>query len=134
MITEDYCSYEVSKLLEEKEFPINEHLFMYVNKDGKLMTDHQACLTLTNEEYRAFFDDYVPTITHQMAMKWLRDIYDIHISVGKAFLINDIDNKPYFVQVCTKKCHTSYNTWSEYHSTYEEAVEAALKHSLKNLI
>ena len=69
-----------------------------------------------------------------MTMKWLRDVYDIYISVSKSFLINDIDNKTYLVYVCTKKCHTSYNAWSEYHSTYEEAVEAALKYCLTELI
>ena len=69
-----------------------------------------------------------------MAMKILRDVYDIHIDVSYSFLVNDIDNKPYFVRVCTKECHTSYNAWQEFHSTYEEAVEAALKYALENLI
>ena len=106
MLTEDYCSYEIAKLLKAKGF--ND---VYPRGDCTAF----AC-------------------THQMAMKWLRDVYDIHISVGKTFLINDIDNKPYLVHVCTKKCHTSYNSWQEYHSTYEEAVEAALKYCLTELI
>lgn len=111
-ITEDYCSPRVSKILREKGLG-KEHFSHYVqvqNGDGTI--------------------EAVGVCTHQIAMKFLRDVYDIHISVNKSFLINDIDNKPYLVYVCTKKCHTSYNAWSEYHSTYEEAVEAALKHVL----
>lgn len=87
-ITEDYCSYEVAKLLEEKGFPIVEHLFMYVNKDGRLMTDHQACLTMTNEEYRTFFfDNYIPTVTQALAMKWLRGNNIIIIPQPEYFLV-----------------------------------------------
>ena len=66
-----------------------------------------------------------------MAMKILRDVYDIHISVSCSLFVHDIDNKQYLVYVCTKKRH---NSWCEYHSTYEEAVEAALKYALENLI
>lgn len=115
MITEDYCSYEVAKLLKEKGF----------DEDTERVYERNimACR----------YEDY-PMPTHQMAMKWLRDVYDIHISVNKTFLINDIDNKTYLVYVCTKECHTSYNAWSEYHSTYEQAVEAALKYCLTELI
>ena len=70
-----------------------------------------------------------------MAMKILRDIYDIHIVVSRTFMIYDIDNKKqYFVRVCTKEHHTVYDSWYEFYSTYEEAVEAALKYALENLI
>ena len=103
--TEDYCSQEVVKLLKDE---IGSSDLSYIWQDNK--------------------------VTHQMAMKILRDVYDIHIDVSYSFLVNDIDNKPYFVRVCTKECHTSYNAWQEFHSTYEEAVEAALKYALENLI
>lgn len=122
MLTEDYCSYEVAKLLKEKGFPIGEHLYMYVNKDGKLMTDHQACLTMTNEEYRTFFDDYIPTVTQALAMKWLR---------GNNIII--IPQPEYFS--CDKCESWGIDIWAgnNYEKslldfpTYEEAVEAALK-------
>ena len=103
--TEDYCSQEVVKLLKDK---ISSPDLNYIWEDNK--------------------------VTHQMAMKILRDVYDIHISIGYSFNFNKIDNKLYLVQVFTKEHHTSYNAWGEYHSTYEEAVEAALKYALENLI
>lgn len=132
MITEDYCSYEAAKLLEEKGFPIGEHLLMYVNKDGKLMTDHQACLTMTNEEYRTFFDDYIPTVTQALAMKWLREECDLHII---AYPYNANGKKKWCCQV-----YKAFNLLgnekyvNETLDSYEEAVEAALKYCLTYMI
>ena len=60
-------------------------------------------------------------------MKYLRE-KDIYISVERSFLDND-----YIALVNTKEKHVSYNNWREYHKTYEEAVEAALKYCLNNL-
>ena len=116
VISEDYCSYEVTKLLKQKGFPFD-----------RLECGWKRLLNLN------VMETYT-TVTHAIAMKWLREIYDIHISVAKTFIINDMDDKTYLVRVCTKKCHTSYNSWQEYHSTYKEAVEAALKYVLENLI
>ena len=104
-ITEDYCSQKVVKLLKDE---IGSSDLSYIWEDNK--------------------------VTHQMAMKILRDVYDIHISVSYSFFVNDIDNKPYLVYVRTKERHTSYKAWYKYHSTYEEAVEAALKYALEVLI
>lgn len=132
MITEDYVSYEVAKLLKEKGFPINEHLFMYVNKDGKLITDHQACLTMTNEEYRTFFDDYIPTVTQALAMKWLREEYDLHII---AYPYNANGKKKWCCQI-----YKAFNLLgnekyvNETLDSYEQAVEAALKYCLTYMI
>jgi hypothetical protein len=131
MITEDYCSYKVAKLLKEKGFPINEHLFMYVNKDGKLITDHQACLTMTNEEYRTFFDDYIPTVTQALAMKWLREEQGIVITIDYDEDKDCEDNERYGFTVYRKnKREIDLATFP----TYEYAVEAALKYCLTELI
>ena len=118
IITEDYCSPEIVKLLKEKGFKCGATYSKGFVKDG----DGFVGGLVRHED----------NITHQRARKWSRKVYDIHISVDKTFLINDIDNKPYLVRVYTKKYHTSYNSWSEYHSTYEGAVEAALKHILES--
>ena len=123
MITEDYCSEELTKLLLEKGYPLEK-----VSKE-----DNKPIYYYTLKEHSnwsVFY--YIPT--HAQVMKWLRDVYNIHISVNKTFLINSMDDKTYLALVCTKECHTSYNSWQEYHSTFKEAVEAALKYTLKNLI
>ena len=33
------------------------------------------------QEYKNFDEVYIPTITHQMAMKWLREMHNIHIVI-----------------------------------------------------
>ena len=132
MIAEDYCSYEVAKLLEEKGFPIGEHLYMYVNKDGKLMTDHQACLTMTNEEYRTFFDDYIPTVTQALAMKWLRGNKGLFINIGQSKCMNAPIKYRFSIWKDVTYIGKSGDTGD--YSTYEEAVEAALKYCLTYML
>lgn len=136
MITEDYCSYEVAKLLKEKGFPMIEYLYMHVNKDNVFMTDDYACLKLPLEEYHHFDEIYIPTITHQMALKWLRSRGTfIEVKIGEFG-----DKFIYFLttqngcgvwgkdsKVIGSPAHVEYDN-------YEDAVEAALKYSLTNLL
>lgn len=65
MITEDYVSFEVAKLLKEKDF--NEHCEKSYSIDGKL--------------YSNFPDDCILAPTFQMAAKWLRIVYGIDLCV-----------------------------------------------------
>lgn len=135
MLTEDYVSYEVAKLLKEKGFPMDEHLYMYVNKDGKLMTDHQACLTMTDEEYRTFFDNYIPTVTQALAMKWLREVHELFVDIS--FVKDEHQEEKLFwfyaIFELSNNNAAHYNNVDEF-TTYEEAVEAALKYCLTELI
>lgn len=64
MITEDYCSYEVAKLLKEKGFD-EETEDYYCKKDKSL--EWASAWTM------ALPDEYYPCPTMQMAMKWLRE-------------------------------------------------------------
>ena len=121
-ITEDYVSFEVAKLLKEKGFDTSKidgyFQFVYYS-DGKI----------------DFYDDDKPlfvckAVTLQMAMKWLREIHNIFISItyenDGVFTANlkaplkgvdcMVDNK--------------HNCWF----TYEEAAEASIKYCLENLI
>ena len=107
MITEDYCSQEVYRLLREKGF------------NGEIHT------TFDKEGYTQV------SITHQMAMKWLREKKDIIIVI-----------QPEYFNVESKCSMWSCDTWwnDNYEkvqgdfSSYEEAVEATLKYVLENLI
>lgn len=66
MITEDFCSFEVAKLLKEKGF--NEPCYSYYDYERKVQhidLPVETCdMILESNEYLA--------PTHQMAMKWLR--------------------------------------------------------------
>ena len=135
MINEDYCSYEVAKLLKEKGFDgecrtvykSNGCIHDNVRYEGKWLINS----LLFSSEYSA------PTL--QMAMKWLREVHNIFIDIylpshsehedtiyhgTYSFDIFNLNTKVYV-----------YCTWNEKEfNSYEEAVEAALKYVLENLI
>ena len=71
--------------------------------------------------------DVIRIPTHQMAMKWLREVHNIAIETEWEHL--------WYVYV---KPMTSKPSESDYHqcesSKYEEAVEAGIKYCLENLI
>jgi hypothetical protein len=129
MITEDYVSFEIAKLLKEKGF--DEKLFTcYVtDKDKK-----EGCFLIMS-----FTDDKIdnnhsdlcysaPTL--QMTMKWLREVH-------KAFISIIYENDGVFtanlkVPLKGVDCmiDNKHNCWL----TYEEAVEASIKYCLENLV
>lgn len=124
-ITEDYVSYEVAKLLKEKGF---EGIcdYAYSNKGNYFEVD------------RSNFDEvYCLRPTHQMAMKWLREVHNKHCDIGY-----DIDLKWFFQIIDLKETvEYDYLETKHYHAenetrfnSYEQAAEAALKYSLENLI
>lgn len=132
MITEDYVSFEVAKLLKEKGF--NEPCEgFYVNSD---VLSH----TLSNAKNSKWDGDkstmgYISAPTFQMAMKWLREVYNIAISV---YVFNrDLPIKEneihYTCDVATTKI-SSKEGHLRLTGTYEEACEAAIKYCLENLI
>ena len=76
--------------------------------------------------------------THQMAMMWLREEHNKYCDIGY-----DIDLNWFFqiIELKELKEHFDYSELKYYYAensinfnTYEEAVEAALKYVLKNLI
>lgn len=127
MIKEAYCSYEVAKLLKEKGF---DELCKYLYKNnGERYTLASTC-------YQNVCDDgecLCPT--HQMAIKWLREKYNIYISIQPDFPSSK-DYKMYWCWTASffhENC-ISLKGYQCYIETYEEATEAAIKYCLENLI
>ena len=127
MITEDYVSFETAKLLEEKEFPVKEIQTWYCEFDG-----YPDKSIVTNEQY--------PQITLQMAMKWLREKYNLHIIT---LPYAPIDRHPYhpgeadvvyIAQLFRGIIPIDEIGRSVIKLTHEEACEAAIKYCLTNLI
>jgi hypothetical protein len=127
-ITEDYVSLEVAKMLKEKGF--NERSIASYDSKGQLQEGYG---------YWNKTPIWCAAPTHQMAMKWLREEYKIAINIRIA---------------CKKTISYIFDIWdfeiiypNEFvggtidlreqqfdFKSYEEAVEAALKYSLENLI
>lgn len=120
MITEDYVSFVVAKLLKEKGFECAT-LHYYYDKDGDLLFSAWR-VDVGKNEFVA------PTL--QMAMKWLREVYKLYcdIKIGDGDFVIDIIS----LKDGEFGCEVAEPESCVY-PTYEEACEAGIKYCL-NLI
>ena len=152
MITEDYVSFETAKLLKEKGFD-ESTICRYAGKGGvteKWYDDYRERVVCFNweegylieplmdsKEQYEIIGNTISAPTLQMAMKWLREAHDIHISINMGF---DVDNIQYFFFVpiiCEYSNKTGqYQTpfGEQEFNTHEEACEVGIKYCLENLI
>lgn len=124
MITEDYCSYETAKLLEEKGFdaPCRSYYTDYED-----YIDFSYCNDALTDLQMGVWEILRPT--HQMAMKWLREKNIIIVVQPEYFNVERCSYWGYDIWV-----NDNYEKLQGDFPTYEDAVEAALKYSLENLI
>ena len=142
MITEDYVSFELAKLLKEKGF--NEKCLMWyygkniINSDGNPLKADTLLKAQTNsgtiKNEHTIHACTAPTL--QMAMKWLREKHNRNITVKahnnvarlKTIYYIEVQNllEPAGMGFCVNGC--------TFRDTYEEACEAAIKYCLENLI
>jgi hypothetical protein len=136
MITEDYVSFEIAKLLEKKGFLKGVDLRLTQNLS---FYDDIGLHHNLNKWYDSLIQDkidFVVAPTYKMALKWLREMHNIFIEPragetnGKTWYDFDI------IPVNGRKI-----AWNLYNNppfvkrnSYKEAVEAALKYCLENLI
>lgn len=109
---EAYCSYEVYRLLKEKGFKSEDQaicLAPHHNDDG------------TSELY--------PAITHQMACDWIEKTYKYFIEVYRSIDLNG--NYHYSYSVLNKECRYIRKGCTNLNWNHEDAVDAALKYTLK---
>lgn len=131
-ITEDFVSFETAKLLKEKGF--NERLLTFYITDETKKEGYFQLMAFTDDKIDNNHSDYcylAPTL--QMAMKWLREVHNIHIDIDP-----DWASKGGFAVIgyCFN-IHSIVNPWYEdlaTYPTYEQVVEAAIKYCLENLI
>ena len=132
MITEDYVSLEIAKLLKEKGF--NESCYTYYDDidDSINRFDKGYHFNNTSYPWGVPYDikeakKYIVAPTLQMAMKWLREIHHIFLSIQQHM---DMSYVWYaYVNGAAKGCDRE-----SHNSTYEQACEAAIKYCLENLI
>ena len=131
-ITEDYVSIEVAKLLKEKGFKGYSIITIY-DEDAA-----HAYIKELQEKHLPYSSDdpklkefrYTrPTL--QMAMKWLREVHNIHIDICSIW-----DKIHWLYQVFVITPRTARNSYVDktLYVSYEEACEAAIKYCLENLI
>lgn len=134
MITEDYVSFEVAKLLKKKGF--NEKLLTFYLTDEDKKEGYFQLMAFTDDTIDNNHSDHcylAPTL--QMAIKWLREVHNLSVEVYRTacgyiscivavpsgtdikFLEEDGDDLP----------SGQYTKW-------KYACEAAIKYCLENLI
>jgi len=132
-IEEDYCDFEIAKLLKEKGFKGQRENF-YENNEIVHCINYWDRIT-PKQRYEAI---EAPTI--QMAMKWLREMHNIHIELNW-----DKGNQLYSFQIWKPGKFqpeiSSLDLWRIYKDdnylgewNYEKAAEEAIKYCLENLI
>ena len=127
MIQEAYVSFETAKLLKEKGF--DENTLMVYMSYGDLCKCNRYD-SIRNSNYNDITKNYFECTapTHQMAMKWLREIYRIDIVIK----ISDpsVNDRKYYCVIWDKNNDSHI---LELFDSYEDAVEAALKYCLENI-
>ena len=140
MITEDFVSFEIAKLLKEKGFDETCRAFWKVWNNHTTMCDcspshlFEYCHNSMLEQYNDDEELNIACPTLQMAMKWLREVNHCVICITPlTFYCGEIVSK------------WGYCIWAEDNTeideessprleSYEEACEAAIKYCLENLI
>lgn len=134
MITEDYVSFEVASLLKDRGFPqkmknsgyfATEMVYSIAElEDGTHHLCHQypACYD---------FDNYICAPTLQIAMKWLREVYNIHIVLSPNKQMGNLYGNIIFTN---KNGELQPQPCNFFFGTYEQACEEGIKYCLEKLI
>ena len=141
MITEDYVSFEIAKLLKEKGFCENtEHEIWYVIKQFSTGCHWNSCTYKVGDITREYNDDCcIPMPTLQMAMKWLRKVHNIHIAIvpcevgagvmDYTYILYKVDTENFIFKNLEIQGRANTDKMSA-----PKTCEAAIKYCLENLI
>ena len=125
MIEESYVSFDTAKLLKDAGF------------DVPCTSKYTEGMDVWNVEYPYNFnkDDFgYSRPTQSLAARWIREVHKIHVCI-------DVNAAGWYYTLC-KSYNGTYILWSSYHGpndggewdSYEEALEAGVSFTLKNLI
>lgn len=137
MIQEAYVSYEIAQLLKKKGFDGDGgdcecHMFYCEYTEERIFPICEIGLVSDNEE--VFFAP-----THQMACAWLREVHLIHIYAEYKAFFQEKPKKEYYHWMPFVRTLPNCSTYNSgfldiYCDSHEEAIEAALKYTLENLL
>lgn len=139
MLTEDYISFEVAKLLKEKGFDWEwSPFYSEQDRDGWFQDnnynipnpDYDASLPFDSETINVI----APHVSLQMAMKWLREVHDKNIILDMVPLDEDCYVLWTYNVYCSKNYKIMWGPKQPKYNTYEEACEEAIKYCLEHLI
>lgn len=129
MVKEAYVSFEIAKLLRNKDFDEEVGSYYDMGGQGYFVSSPRRCNVGNGSVWAA--------PTHQMTLAWLREKHNIHISVT---IGADVDNPNYIfywagIAKFDNKSVSYIDPFGEEEfNSNEEAVEVAIKYCLENLI
>ena len=130
-LNEDYVSFETAKLLKEKGFKGFSIINIYdedaVNAYIKELEEKHLPYSSDDPKLKEFYYT-IPTL--QMAMKWLREKYEIDIIISRHIR----GKRTTFFDRIEKRTYIEHQSKRNLYPSYEEACEAAIKYCLRNLI
>ena len=133
MITEDYVSYEMAKLLKEKGFDELCPTFYEIDEpnSGPKYSEKLGWFLHNSYDYSDRHGKMIisaPTL--QMAMKWLREVHKLHVDIDPS----EGDWNPTVITLKDWTCAVKFGDNIPIQDSYEQACEAAIKYCLENLI
>lgn len=128
MLKEDCVSYETAKLLKEKGFDAyTEHNMWYVVEEFSTGCHWNSCTYKVGDITREYDKEcciVIPTL--QMAMKWLREVHNIDVTITP-------DRKENYTAMVFVNKELPFTTIGSF-KTHEVACDAAIKYCIENLI
>ena len=125
MITEDYVSGEIAKLLNTKGFKgeFHKHYWGYVT--GKEF--------LTEGSFNSEYDYPAPTL--QMVMKWLREVHNLVVNPVGHYVDGKLESWEVDIYFLDCGIDATINAMGHiYGKTYESACENGIEYCLEKLI
>ena len=122
MIKEDYVSFETAKLLKEKGF--DEQTRFAYTESGK--ADFSSLTRYWNQ------GSLYACPSQSMAMKWLREVYNIFIEISVSIDLNGKYHYSYFI--LDRECKYVRKGYTDFDWNYNQACEEAIKYCLENLV
>jgi hypothetical protein len=123
MITEDYVSFEVAKLLKDKGF--DEKCNSY------FISNNEIALIANKRDFNKH-GIYLSAPTLQRVMKWLRKVHNIYIDISPTY--SEEEKTIHFIWQIFDSNYDGVGDCEIFYDKYEIACEEAIKYCLENLI
>ena len=124
MIEEQFVSFDTAKLLKEAGFEANLKT-RYVEEEKD---EWAFWASGTKRSDYNYFDDTIACPTQALAARWLREVHSIMVI---PFFDDDMEQWYYVIDGVTKESGIECVQSASDYDSYEEAIEAGLKHSLE---
>lgn len=130
MITEQYVSFDTAKMLKDAGFDGMAHKYYYRPRlSGKMEERFAMSPRNLNKEPRC-----ISLPTQALAARWLREVHGIIVDVTFCPPKQDKNWKFFIGEIEDMIWEGDYDSSNERYTTYEEAMEDALRQALRRII